>query len=159
MERQVIGLIAQDRLELPLSSMDQKLRRGRLAQAKKIADSIGVGNSVEDERVFAYVEEDVRERARGTKQAIAEFETEFPKYGAILRGKIAEKRAKRDVHLYFGVNAGKKLTRDDYVQAMVDSGLTPHVAHMIYPVLMDVSRRLDSARDHETRSIVVGKYD
>jgi hypothetical protein len=158
METQIIDLIARDRIEVPLSSMDQKLRRGRLTKARTLAEAIGLGGEFETERVYARVEDNERHRARGMKEAVTEFVTEYPAEGAVLKAKIAQKRVSRDRHLYFGTNPDKRLTRDDYVEAMESSGLTTHVAHMLYPVLMDVSRRLDSARGEE-RSIVVGKYD
>ena len=55
METQIIDLIARDRIEVPLSSMDQKLRRGRLTKARTLAEAIGLGGEFETERVYARV--------------------------------------------------------------------------------------------------------
>ena len=155
MERKILELIAADRLDIPLSSMDQKVRRIRMDKGREIADSID-GRFL-GERVYARAVDEDKEKARGMKEAIAEFEQEYPKYGAVLRGKIAEKRILREKHLYFGVNEGRRLTSDDYMGIMTNLGLTPAVAASLYPDLMDISRKLAKARQEE-RSIIVGKY-
>ncbi len=155
MERQILELIATDRIEIPLSSLDQKLRRDRMQIGSEIAESLV--DKFDGERVYARVAEEDKERARGMKEAIAEFGQEFPKYGAILKGKIAEKRILREKHLYFGVKEGRRLTSDDYMGVMTSIGLTPAVASALYPDLMEISRKLSRARQEE-RSIIVGKY-
>ncbi len=157
MEQKILELIASDRIEIPLSSMDQKLRRAKRASAKEIAEVLGKGNSYEGERVYAsFVQED-KERARGMKEAVEEFSEEFPKYGKILAGKIAERRVKSEEHLYFGVNSGCRLSCDDYMHVMQSLGLSENTARNLYPDLMEVSRKLQRSRD-EQRSIIVGKY-
>src|SRR3989344_3106903 len=156
MERKILELIAADRLDIPLSSMDQKVRRIRMDKGREIADSID-GRFL-GERVYARVVDEDKEKARGMKEAIAEFEQEYPKYGAVLRGKIAEKRILREKHLYFGVNEGRRLSSDDYMSVMQSIGLTPAVANALYPDLMEVSRKLAKARQEE-RSVIVGKYE
>ena len=156
MESQLIELIATDRIEIPLSSMDQKLRRSRLKKGRDIAKDLE--ETYEGERVFAKVVEEDREKARGMKEAVAEFSEEYPKYGAVLKGKIAEKRITREKHLVFGVNENRRLTQDDYMNVMDSIGITPAVAKSLYPNLMDVSRKLANARQEE-RSVIVGKYE
>lgn len=156
-ERQVLELIAVDRLEIPLSSIEQKLRKQRSAIASDVAQSLGEVR-FRGERTYAFAESEDKDRARGMKEAIAEFTVEFPKYGAILRGKIAEKRTKREEHLYFGVNPGCKLTADDYLTVMGSLGISEANARSLYPALMDVSRKLSKARN-EDRSIIVGRYE
>lgn len=157
MEHKILELIATDRIELPLSSLDQKLRRAKSASAKHIAEKLS-GEHYFGERVFAYTQEEDKERARGMKEAVAEFTAEFPKYGAILVGKIAEKRTLSEKHLYFGVNVGCRITAEDYLGVMQNMGLSESTARSLYPELMDVSRKLAKARDEE-RTIIVGKYD
>jgi hypothetical protein len=156
MENKVLELIAKDRLHIPMSSLDQKLKRAKTTSAKGIAGQLGDAVYT-GERVFAYVESEDKERARGTKEAIAEFSKEFPKYGTILAGKIAEKRVRSEEHLYFGINPGCKLTADDYIGVMTSLGLTEPTARSLYPDLMDISRKLQRAKS-ESRSIIVGKY-
>ena len=91
------------------------------------------------------------------KEAVAEFAQEFPKYGQILLGKVAEKRVLAEEHLYFGVNPGCRLTTDDYIGVMQSLGLTEGTARSLYPDLLKVSRKLAKAREEE-RTVIVGKY-
>lgn len=156
MEKQILELIARDRIEIPLSSMDNKLRRLKSASAKDLAGKLG-SDRFDGERTYAFVETEDKDRARGMKEAIAEFSEEFPKYGEIIRGKIAEKRAISEEHLYFDIKPGCKLTSSDYVHVMTDLGLSEGTAKGLYPDLMDVSRKLERKRNEE-RSIIVGKY-
>lgn len=156
MENEVIKLIARDRLEIPLSSMYQKVRKVKKKDAQNLADLIGKREFV-CERAYAFVKTEDKERARGLKEAVAEFSAEFPKYGQILQGKIAEKRIFAEDHLYFGVNPGCRLSTDDYVSVMQSLGLSEQVAKNLYPDLINVSRKLANAREDE-RSLLVGKY-
>ena len=150
-ERQVIGLIAADRLDIPVSSMSGKLKRmkPKLARAVDMPD-----DSFEGERVYARVEDEDKTKARGLKEGVAKFAEEFPRYGKILSGYIEEQRALRETHLYFGVNPGSRLTSDDYMGVMSDLGLTESKARQLYPVLMDVSRNLSRKRGEE-RSVML----
>lgn len=156
-EQEILTLIAQDRLDIPLSSMDNKLRRARSGLAQTIAESLG-DTRFKGNRVYAFVEEEDKQKARGMKEAIEEFVAEYPKYGAILAGKIAEKRTMREKHLYFGVNPNCKLTSGDYIEVMKSLGLSEASSRGLYPSLMEVSRKLANARDEE-RSVIVGKYN
>ena len=108
MEQQIIALIAQDRLEIPLSSMYQKIKKAKAKDAKGLAALVKGLEDLEFEgaRTYAYVEKEDKEKARGMKEAVSEFAKQFPDYGAILIGKIAEKRKIAEEHLYFGVNTG-----------------------------------------------------
>ncbi len=158
MEEQIIKLVAQDRIEIPLSSMYQKLKKAKKGHAQGLASKLDEDSKeFEGTRVFAYTTEEDKERARGMKEAVAEFCTEFPKYGTILKGKIAEKRVRSEEHLYFGVNPGSRLTADDYMEVMQSIGLSEGTARSLYPELMDISRKLSRSRDEE-RSVIVGRY-
>jgi len=88
------------------------------------------------------------------KEAVKEFSEEFPKYGAILQGKIAEKRAVKETNLYFGVNPGCKLTSQDYMEVMINLGFTEAAANNLYPEIMKASRKLAKLGDGK-RSILV----
>lgn len=156
-ETKILELIASDRLHMPLSSLDQKLKRAKNNDAKGIADALGNAR-FSGERSYAFVQSEEKERARGLKEAVAEFSQEFPKYGAILAGKVAEKRVKAEKHLYFGMQGSSRLTADDYVGVMQSLGLSEASARSLYPDLMDISRKLAKSRDEE-RSIIVGKYE
>jgi len=159
MEKKLIELIARDRIEIPLSSIEQKLRRARAAMAKEFAqDYCSEGVRFVGERSYAFTEVEDKDRARGMKEAISEFTEEFPKYGKILQGKVAEKRVTAEEHLYFGMNDGCRITTDDYLGVMKSVGLSEGTSRALYPELMDVSRKLSKARD-EDRSVIVGKYN
>ncbi len=156
MEEQIIQLIARDRLEIPLSSMYQKIKKIKKKDAGTLADKLG-DTRFKGERTYAFVDSNDKERARGMKEAVAEFSADYPKYGQILAGKIAEKRTIAEEHLYFGVNDGCRLTTDDYVNVMQSLGLNETVARNLYPDLMHVSRKLARSREEE-RTVIVGKY-
>ena len=156
MENEVIQLIAQDRLEIPLSSMYQKIKKAKAKDARSLAARLG-SDEFDGNRVFAYVESEDKSRARTMKEAIREFSQEFPRYGEILAGKIAEKRVLSEKHLYFGVHNGSRLSTDDYVNVMQSLGLSEAASRSLYPDLLNVSRRLEKARE-EDRSILIGRY-
>ena len=156
MEQNIIQLIAQDRLEIPLSSMYQKVKKDKQSHAKSLAERLD-GRSFTGERTYASVTREDKERARGLKEAVAEFAAEFPKYGRILLGKVAEKRVLAEQHLYFGVNNGCRLTTDDYVGVLQSLGLSETAARNLYPSLINVSRKLEKEREEE-RSVIVGRY-
>lgn len=153
-ERQVIQIIATDRLDIPISSMSGKLKRAKPKLAGKL-DLSRYSNCFEGERVYARVESEDRMKARGMSDAVEEFSEEFPKYGQILKGKIEEKRAIRETYLCFGVNPGCRLTSEDYMEVMASLGFSEGMARNLYQGLMDVSRKLSKARDEE-RSILIG---
>ncbi|PIN88921.1 hypothetical protein COU57_06935 [Candidatus Pacearchaeota archaeon CG10_big_fil_rev_8_21_14_0_10_32_14] len=154
LERQVIELIATDRISIPIRSMGNKLYKARSELAQKI-DLDEFKGKYKNERVYARVENEDHEKARGMKEAIEKFEAKYPKYGEILQGYIAEKRTNREVHLYFGMNEGKRLTAEDYLGVMTDLGLSAATAERLYPELIEVSRKLSKARDEE-RSVLIG---
>jgi len=156
MEQEIIALIARDRLEMPLSSLYQKIRKVKKVDAQNLACRLGISR-FSGERTYAFVKSEDQEKARGMKEAVAEFAREFPKYGQILMGKIAEKRIFAEEHLYFGVNPGCRLSTEDYISVMQSTGLSEGTARSLYPDLINVSRKLAKEREEE-RSILVGKY-
>ncbi len=154
LERQVIELVATDRISIPIRSLGNKLYKSR----PKLAKNLDLSEFDEDfvgERVYARVEYEDNEKARGMKEAVDVFCEKYPKYGEILRGYIAEKRTDRETHLYFGMNDGKHLTSEDYLGVMTKMGLTSSTAERLYPEIMKVSRKLSKSRDEE-RSVLIG---
>lgn len=152
LERQVIELIAADRIFIATSSMDNKLKRMR----PKLANAIDMTEtSYSGERVFAYVQDEEGKKARGMKYAIAEFCKRHPNYGAELRGLVAEQRTTSEPTLYFGMKEGRRLTADDYLGVMGNLGFTEAQARNLYEPLMETSRSIAKKRD-EKRSIVLG---
>jgi hypothetical protein len=152
LESKLIGLIAADRIDIPISSMSGKLKRLK----PKLAAGIALpGKSYFGERVYGRVEEEDKMKARTASEAIEEFAEKYPSHGRVLRGMIAERRLEREAHLYFGVNEGCRLTADDYMGVMTNLGFTPATAASLYPELMDISRKLSRKRDEE-RSILIG---
>ena len=152
LEGQVINLVATDRFYIPSSSFDGKLENRR----KKIAKEIEFEGEFQNDRVYARVEEDDRSKARGMREGIAQFAKQFPKYGTILNGMIEEERTVRETHLYFGVNEGKRLTRDDYIGVLLDMKLTPAIAERYCDVALDISRTMSRKRDEKERSVLIG---
>jgi hypothetical protein len=156
LERQIIDLVAVDRIYVPLSSFDGKLKRRRpkLAEALNAAEEFD--GSFKGERAYARVESEDKQVARGMRDGVEEFSKKFPKYGKILNGIIEEERTKRETHLYFGMNPGKRLAQDDYMAVMQDIGLSEAKAEQFYPVVMEISRNLTRKRDGEERSVMIG---
>jgi hypothetical protein len=156
MENQILELITKDRLEIPLSSLYQKLKREKKKAAISIAEPLRQDRFV-GQRSYAFFTTEDKDRARGMKEAVADFSQQFPKYGSILQGMIAERRVRSEEHVYFGMNPGCRLTADDYVSVMTSLGLSEGTARSLYPDLMELSRKLARAREEE-RSAIVGKY-
>lgn len=152
-ERQLINLIAADRIYMPISSLDGKLKRMRpkLAEAVQMPDASFIG-----ERVYARIEESTAQKAKGMRTAINEFSAKFPEYGAILQGMIDEQRTEKETALCFGVREGSRLAAQDYMEVMQNLGFNERNAIRIYPELMDTCRKLSKARDYEERSILIG---
>lgn len=150
-ERQLIELIATDRLDIPISSMSSKLKRSKPKLARAIEFR---GQTFEGDRVYARIEKDDKMKAKGMKEGVAKFAEKFPRYGKILRGYIEEQRALRETHLYFGVNEGCRLTADDYMSVMDSLGFTPAAAQSLYQPIIDASRKISRKRDEE-RSIML----
>ncbi len=153
-ERKVIELIATDRLDIPISSMSGKLKRTK----PKIARELGLseGQTFYGDRVYARVETEDVNKARGMSEGIAKFEENYPKYGTILKGLIAEERARSETHVYFGMNSGSRLTSDDYLGVMTNLGFSEAAARNLYQPLMDASRTISRKRDEGERSVLIG---
>jgi hypothetical protein len=152
LERQVIELVATDRFSITTSSIDRKLsrRRPELARAIELP-----GRSYSGERVYARVVDEEGMKARGMKEAINVFCDRHPQYGKELRGLIAEQRTLTEPTLYFGMQAGCRLTSADYLGVMQNLGFTELQAKALYEPLIETSRSLARKRDEE-RSIVLG---
>lgn len=152
-ERQLIQLIAADRLDIPISSMSGKLKRMK----PKLAQEVNFGgDAYEGDRVYARVRvDDATQKARTMSQAIGVFSEQYPRHGAVLQGLIEETRIARETSLYFGVNPGCRLTADDYLGVMSNLGFTENQARSLYIPLMDASRNISKKRDEE-RSILIG---
>lgn len=154
LEQQIVQLVANDRVFIPVSSLDNKLKKVRPKLAREVP--LGVNESYDGERVFAYVEADDTTKARGMKEGIDLFAEQFPRYGSILKGMIEEKRAEREINLYFGLQDGRKLTSEDYVGVLQNLGFSETTSRALYPELINVSRKLSKQREEGTRSILVG---
>jgi hypothetical protein len=133
---------------------------GKLKRMKpKLAAAIDLDpheGEYQGDRVYARVEAEDRLKARGMKEGVDRFCQEHPKYGEILTQMIEEERSEREVHLYFGTNAGTHLTADDYMSVMQNLGFNEATARSLYQELMDVSRKISKKRDEE-RSILLSE--
>ena len=90
------------------------------------------------------------------REGIEKFCEEFPKYGKILNGYIEEERVVREKHLFFGMNEGKRLTNNDYMNVLSDLGLSPVTAEKYCEIALDISRNLTKKRDEKERSVLIG---
>lgn len=159
LQRQVLGLIATDRISIPVKSISGKIDRTRPKLGKAINLS-GLNDEFVGERCYARVDSFNREKARNIREAVNEFSEEHPKYGNILNEKIAQKRISRETHLYFGMNDGCRLTADDYTTVLTEMGFTEVTAKKLYPELIEVSRKISKKREADNgyieRSVIVG---
>ncbi len=153
LEEQIIGLIAMDRVEIPISSMSGKLKRQKPKLAKDI-DLSDYKGKYQGERAYARIESEDLEVARGMKDGIDEFSKRHPKYGAELQEIIDEKRTERETHLYFGLNEGSRLSETDYIGVMRSLGYSEAGARSLYPELISVSRKISKKRDEERRILI-----
>jgi len=151
-ERQIIDLVAADRLYRPVSSLGGKLERMRPKLAALVSFP---GTDFQGERVYVRVETGTTTKAKGMRAAIEQFSAEYPAHGAVLQEMIATQREERETNLYFGVRPGCRLDAKDYMQVMQNLGFNERQAIELYPTLMDVSRRIARDRDEE-RSILIG---
>ncbi len=154
-ERQVLEIIATDRIDIPISSMSGKLKRAKPKLAKAVDLSAYDGQRFAGERCYARIESEDLMKARGMRDGIEEFASRYPQYGKILNGIIEEKRVERETHLYFGMKDGCRITAEDYLSVMENLGFTESTSRSLYPELMDISRNLSRKRDEE-RSILIG---
>lgn len=154
LERQLIEIVAMDRIDRPISSMSGKLKRRKpkLAKAVELPKEKFSGD-----RVWARVDEEDKQKARGMKEGIEKFEENFPKYSRILKGYIEEQRTIREKYLVFGMNNGCRITSQDYMGVMKELGFTPAIAERLYPELMDISHKLKRKRDETERSILINQ--
>ncbi|MFH1307390.1 MAG: hypothetical protein ABIH72_00885 [archaeon] len=154
LERQIIEIIATDRISIPIKSIGGKLDRTKPKLAKAV-DLEAYDGDFAGDRVYARVEEDETMKARGMRNGIEKFKAEYPRHGDVLEGYIAEERLVRETNLYFGVNTGCRLTAEDYMGVMRSLGFTDRVAADLYPNLMEISNKLSRKRQEE-RSILIG---
>ena len=150
LERSVIALVSADRMYIPISSLDGKLKRmkPKLARAIILPDE---KKSFRGERVYARIKTESEQKARGIKEGIELFSEKYPQYGKILKGIIEEERVIRETHLYFGMNEGKRLTSDDYLGAMAELGFGEVSARNLYQELIEASRNISRKREEERR--------
>ena len=156
LERQIIELIATDRIDIPISSMSGKLKRQKPKLAQEVDLSGYKNNKFVGERVYARIEtDDTTEKARTMSEAVDEFADKYSREGKILKGMIEEKRQAKESNLYFGINSGCRLTSEDYMKVMTNLGFSKTTAESLYQELIDISRKISKKREEE-RSILVG---
>lgn len=154
-ERGLLKLIAQDRLEIPISSLSGKLKRAKPKTAKTIELTAKDGEFY-GERVYARIEESEEMKARGMREGIEAYCEKFPQHGKILNGLIEEKRIQRETHLYFGLQEGKRMSATSYLQVMNELGFSETQAENLYPALIETSNQIAKKRGNPERSILIG---
>lgn len=152
-ERQVLDLLATERIYRPISSIEGKLKRARPKIAKAI--DLNGRKSFNGERAYAYINEVPGTKARGLKEGVDKFCEEFPKHGETLRAYIAEERTTRETNMHFGMYDGRRLTSEDYMDVMTNMGFSETTSERLYPELMEVSRNLARKRGDVERSILI----
>jgi len=152
-ERQILNLLATERIYRPISSISGKLERRR----PKLAQAVDLNGrkSFNGERVYAKINEVPGTKARGMKEGIEKFCEEFPEHGETLREYIAEERAIRETNMHFGMYEGRRLTADDYMSVMTSMGFSEATAETLYPELMEVSRKMAKKKGDFERSILI----
>ncbi len=159
LQRKILELIATDRIAIPIKSIAGKIDRTRPKLGKEI-NSAGFEGEFVGDRCYARVEVENVEKSRRISEAVEEFCQEHPRYGDILKGKIAEKRVQAETHLYFGMNQGCRLTSEDYMQVLTNMGFTPATARGLYSELIEVSRKISRKRvqfqEETERSVLIG---
>ena len=99
-EKAVRKLIATNDLKIPFSSVYQKIKsfEDTLASGIQgyIAEKADFGNST-----IARVSYEDKMKARGMREGIKEFKAQYPRYGDILEGLIAEKRTEKEIYLSY----------------------------------------------------------
>ena len=152
-ETQLLELVAVDRLHIPLSSLDGKLKRMK----PKIADAINLPTGeFRGSRVYARIEVDDRLKSRSMSDAVDEYCETYPAQGKVLTQLIEDKRSVSETYLHFGMQPGCRLTADDYLGVMANLGFTEAQARTLYNPLMDTSRRIAKKREDGERSILIG---
>jgi len=152
LERQVIELIAADRIFITSSSINNKLQKVR----PNLAKAIDLNGNYFGERVYARVEtEDCTEKSRTIREAVNDFAERYPRHGKILNGMIEETRDAKENNLYFGINPGCRLTADDYLGVMSNLGFSEAQSRALYTPLIETSRAIAKKRNEE-RSILIG---
>ena len=154
-EKVVRKLVAINNLRVPLSSLYQKAKNIEkdfaLGIQNYVLQKADFGNSIQ-----AFIGDEEKQKARGMREGISEFEKQFPRYGRILNGLIEEKRTEREVYLKYGLNNSYTLADSEYVSVMRDIGLTDSEAAHIFPELISASYRLQKKKKEGLRDILIG---
>ena len=152
-ERQIIELVATDRIYIPISSMSGKLERKRpnLARAIEFPKSGFIG-----ERVFARIEVEDKARARTLSMAVKKYCEDHKKEGEELTQYIEDERAGSETYFCFGMREGCILTQEDYMGVMRNLKFTETESKNLYPQLMVISRKMVRKRKELERSVLIG---
>jgi len=155
-EKSVRKLIATNDLRIPFSSVYQKIKsfEDTLAEGIQgyVTEKADFGNSI-----LANVSYKDKMKARGMREGIAEFKKQYPRYGDILEGLIAEERTKKEIYLNYGFNEGYKLNDNEYVSVIKDvAGLNDDEAEAMFPKIMKISERLKKKQKEGLREILIG---
>ena len=155
-EKAVRKLIATNDLRIPFSSVYQKIKsfEDTLTEGIQgyVTEKADFGNSV-----LANVSYEDKMKTRGMKEGIKAFKAQYPRYGDILEGLIAEKRTEREIYLNYGFNAGYKLNDNEYVSVIKDvAGLSDDEAEAMFPKIMKISERLKKKQKEGLREILIG---
>jgi len=154
-QRQIIDLVAAERLFRPITSMAGKLERQRPKLARAI-DLDPYKGKFNGERAYARVVAEDKLKSRTIREGVDQFAQEHPKMGQILNQMIEDSRSVSETHMYFGMQTGCRLTADDYLTVMDKLGFNEAEAQRLYEPLMQVSRKMANKKGDIERSILIG---
>ena len=149
-ESDVRKLVAYDNLDIPLCALHNRVDRKHGKLARALEAPIDAGENFGCANV-AVVYED-KKKARAMRDGVNQFCDKYPSEGRELQKMISSKRTIRETHLHYGIPEGRRISSQDYVQAMVDVGLTQTQAEAFYPKVLDVLRTLQRLRGKKTTS-------
>jgi hypothetical protein len=132
--------------------MKGKLERERPKLARAIDLPKG---KFKGKRCHARIEPEDLMKARAMGVAVKMFCEDHPKMGEVLTQYIEDERAGSETHLYFGMNTGKRLTKEDYMGVMRNLGFTEGEAEKLYSQLMIISRKMANKRGEGERRILI----
>lgn len=156
LENRVRRMVAADITYRVLKNLGEKGIRRLKKRALEIVDLLDKGEEPND-RFYVEIERIEKEKARTMKAGVNAFKKEYPSYGKILEGLIAEKRIRRNKNLVYRLNKGYKLSEEDYVQIMMDLNFERREASAMYPHILASSERLKKVDEQMKRTILLSK--
>jgi hypothetical protein len=161
-EKNIRKLVAYDNLDLPLCAVHNRMDRKHKKLAASLQDPIDAGDDFGE--AIVNIRYDNKQKSRAISEAVDEFVNKYPTEGRELQKMIAVKRTMRETYLEYGMPEGKRISSQEYIEAMTDVGLTEAQAKSFYPQALELSRTLQRLRGKKTtssglREVLIGKSE